>query len=195
MSKENKELQHKRTEDNGWVIVPITKASMERHKAETKGLADILERFDKTQCFSPENPNQNQDFCMCGKPFCYECVSWRIILKYKENIAALPSDRLPPAGDQGESRSVLRRKAAQRGEPAPEFCPQHGYPLPCAKCGLPAGDLREAVIKEVYGFHCDLQKHKRIYPFPPPEFIEELLKKHVDNILSLLPHPELKVKE
>jgi len=73
----------KQTDD--YVIIPITREWIEHHRKLTLGLSEILERFDKTGCYSSENPNQNQSWCSCRKPFCYDCVAWQIILKYREN--------------------------------------------------------------------------------------------------------------
>ena len=67
-------------------IIKITKESVEKYKAQTKGLADIVKRFLETGCYSPENPKHDLDWCSCGKPFCYNCVAWQIILKYQDNL-------------------------------------------------------------------------------------------------------------
>lgn len=73
-----------------YILIPITKEYIEKHKAETQGLRDILKRFTETGCYSPENPNHDMNWCSCGKPFCYECVAWQIILKYQNNLKLNP---------------------------------------------------------------------------------------------------------
>jgi hypothetical protein len=45
------------------------------------GIDKMIRRFVETGCYSIENPNQNQSWCSCGKPFCYSCVAWQIILQ------------------------------------------------------------------------------------------------------------------
>lgn len=55
-----------------------------------------------------------------------------------------------------KSRSIQRRMAVQRGQPMPDFsseaeeskgfCPHHGYPLPCDKCGY---GLKEAIFSQI----------------------------------------------
>jgi hypothetical protein len=42
------------------------------------GIDKILQRFVETGCYNEENPDQNKNWCSCGKPFCYSCVACRI---------------------------------------------------------------------------------------------------------------------
>ena len=50
------------------------------------GIDELLRRFVEIGCYSEQNPNQDQAWCSCGKPFCYECVAGRIISKLERNI-------------------------------------------------------------------------------------------------------------
>ena len=50
------------------------------------GIDKMLRRFVETGCYSAENPDQNRNWCSCGKPFCYECVADRIIRKLEPLI-------------------------------------------------------------------------------------------------------------
>jgi hypothetical protein len=56
-------------------------SSKEREEAISRsyyGVDKILRRFVETGCFNEQNPDQNQNWCSCGKPFCYSCVAYRI---------------------------------------------------------------------------------------------------------------------
>ena len=77
------------------IIIPITRETVERNKAETNDLSDIIKNFVETGCYSPENPNQNQNWCSCGKPFCYDCVAWQVVLRYRSNLVRLQSRETP----------------------------------------------------------------------------------------------------
>ena len=50
------------------------------------GIPSMLRRFIETGCYSEANPNQNQDWCSCTKPFCYLCVANEIKLKLERRL-------------------------------------------------------------------------------------------------------------
>jgi len=50
------------------------------------GIDKILQCFVETGCYNEQNPNQDQNWCSCGKPFCYQCVAGVIIRKVKNEM-------------------------------------------------------------------------------------------------------------
>jgi hypothetical protein len=56
---------------------------------------ELIKRFDETGCWSLENPNHNQNWCSCGKPFCYECFANRIAINIQNKGYRKFPDVLP----------------------------------------------------------------------------------------------------
>jgi hypothetical protein len=102
----------------------------------SRGIEEIIKRFVETGCYSPENPNQNQGWCSCSKPFCYECVAGMIALK------------LYTAGYRLMPKSQTKMKCPECGTLLEHFgglenIPEYYY---CPKCNDKAYNEDEEVI-------------------------------------------------
>jgi len=85
------------------------------------------------------------------------------IARYKD-----AAERNALAEEPDESAEYL---ISQLFEPKPdkiEWCPQHGYPLSCAKCGMPKPDKPSRLLTgnewmDIWATGGDDEKHRRVY--------------------------------
>jgi len=89
-------------------------------------------------------------------------------------------------------RKYLDAQLAKQQSPEETgWCPQHGYPLPCYKCGYskPPEDLREAIARIICCFSKEnktCSECKENTPKTPfPDCFEDI-RNHTDQILSLI---------
>ena len=113
-----------------------------------------------------------RDMTFC--PFWKDCV---------EGIEAIELDKQIAKIMDSEQREGIKEgmKARREGKVKPwrevkkelkpdkiEWCPQHGYPLPCAKCGMPKPDQPSRLLTgnewmDIWATGVKDEEHRRVY--------------------------------